>query len=241
MISEIAVFCGVRRGYDGRVIFQKMRLWMDPVRRSGPEAMAVDEWLLETAALPVLRVYEWQGDWGSVGYFGEIAAARSAFPGLSWVRRWTGGGTVDHRADWTYTVIAPAGELLVRARGAESYRLVHAAVAQALRGEGVSASLSTGAEETGVALCFQNPVSHDIVGLGGGKLAGAGQRRTRHGLLHQGSVAGACEPVASRMRAEYLAGLLAAEWENHGFYPPEDVISEMLATRYAVPGWLERR
>ena len=29
---------------------------MDPVERSGPAAMAVDEWLLDTAVKPVLRV-----------------------------------------------------------------------------------------------------------------------------------------------------------------------------------------
>ena len=42
-------------------VFAKLRLWMDPVRRCGPEAMAVDEWLLETAEIPVLRVYGWAG------------------------------------------------------------------------------------------------------------------------------------------------------------------------------------
>jgi lipoate-protein ligase A len=229
------------RRYDGRVIFQHMQLWIDPVPRSGPEAMAVDEWLLETADAPVLRVYQWLGDWGSVGYFGDLAAARSSFPGLSWVRRWTGGGTVDHRADWTYTVVAPAGEPLVKARGAESYRILHAAVAVALRCEGVDAALSTGADETGMALCFENPVSHDIVGPGGRKLAGAGQRRTRHGLLHQGSVAGACDAAASRKRAESLAGLLAADWEARECFPPEEAVAGKLRSRYAVPEWLERR
>ena len=65
-------------GYFGGVIFEEMLLWVDPVRRPGPEAMAVDEWLLETAELPVLRVYGWLGEWASVGSFGEIAGARAA-------------------------------------------------------------------------------------------------------------------------------------------------------------------
>src|SRR6478672_8158419 len=100
-------------------IFQKLLLWMDPVKRTGPEAMAVDEWLLETAFLPVLRVYEWDGDWASVGYFGKIAEARSTVPEVSWVRRWTGGGLVDHRSDWTYSLALPNSEKLATERGAE--------------------------------------------------------------------------------------------------------------------------
>ena len=82
--------------------------------------MAVDEWLLETATLPVLRVYRWAGEWASIGYFGEVTAARAAFPGVNLVRRWTGGGMVDHRADWTYTIVAPHSEPLAGCRGAES-------------------------------------------------------------------------------------------------------------------------
>jgi hypothetical protein len=71
------------------VVFERLHLWIDPLERPGPEAMAVDEWLLENATLPVLRVYRWRGEWGSVGYFGKLAEARHSFPGISWVRRWT--------------------------------------------------------------------------------------------------------------------------------------------------------
>ena len=221
--------------------FEWLRLWIDPVKRPGPEAMAVDEWLLETAERPVLRVYGWLGEWGSVGYFGSLADARASFPGVEWVRRWTGGGTVDHRADWTYTVVAPAGETLVGLKGAESYRILHAALAACLIEEGIDARLSTGAEETGAALCFENPVSHDLVGAGNRKLAGAGQRRTSRGLLHQGSVALTCDPAASKARAERLASCLAGDWAACDFQPPEDVIAEKVRARYAQPAWTERR
>ena len=207
---------------------------MDPVKRSGPEAMAVDEWLLETAEMPVMRIYGWLGEWGSVGYFGNLAAARTSFPGVAWVRRWTGGGTVDHRADWTYTVVAPMGETLANLRGAESYRLLHAALAEVLAGEGIAARLSSGAGETGMGACFENPVSHDIVDAAGQKLAGAGQRRTKRGLLHQGSVAVVCDP-------QCLASSLAANWQNHEFHPPEEVISAKVRQRYALAAWTARR
>ncbi len=226
----------------GRVrIFEKLRLWVDPVRRPGPEAMAVDEWLLETAEAPVLRVYGWAGAWASIGYFGEIDGARGAFPGVDLVRRWTGGGMVDHRADWTYTVAAPRDEPLANWRGAESYRRIHAALAETLVEEGISARLSAGEEETGAALCFENPVGHDLLGNDGRKLAGAGQRRSRRGLLHQGSVAANCaDMAASEKRAETLAARLAVVWERVMFQPdPADLAQRM--ARYASREWTGRR
>lgn len=203
--------------------------------------MAVDEWLLETMEIPALRVYRWLENWGSVGYFGALGEAMAAFPGVRWVRRWTGGGTVDHRADWTYTVVAPAGDPLAGLRGAESYRVLHAALAQTLRAEGIDARLSSGAEATGMALCFENPVSHDLVDAAGRKLAGAGQRRTRHGLLHQGSVAAGENAAHFPRRAESLAACLAQEWAAIETHPPADIIARKIAGRYGRKEWTERR
>jgi len=217
-----------------------LQLWLDPLPRPGPEAMAVDEWLLETATSPVLRIYGWLGNWGSIGYFGKVAEARTAFPEIDWVRRWTGGGTVDHRADWTYTVVAPAGSALAGLRGAESYRILHSALAEALAGEGIGARLSSGADQTGAALCFDNPVGYDLIDSTGRKLAGAGQRRTRRGLLHQGSVAAACDAEFSKIRAARLATALAQSWQAVDFQPPESRIGQMISIRYGCPAWTGR-
>ena len=222
-------------------VFGQLRLWVDPVARDGPEAMAVDEWLLESATLPVVRVYRWLGEWGSVGYFGLLDDARETVPGVRWVRRWTGGGTVDHRADWTYTVVAPTGESVAGLRGAESYRIIHGALAASLVAEGIDARLSGGAETTGAALCFANPVSHDLIDHMGRKLAGAGQRRTRHGLLHQGSVALAGKSLDCHRRAESLATCLAHHWESIEMFPPPNIIARKIADRYGRKTWTDRR
>ncbi len=221
-------------------IFQSILLWMDPVRRSGPESMAVDEWLLETAVAPVLRVYEWAGEWASVGYFGKIVDARELLPHVKWVRRWTGGGVVDHRADWTYTLVVPREQPLARLRGAESYRRIHAALAESLAAEGVDVQLSGGAEETGAALCFENPVGHDLIGSDARKMAGAGQRRSRQGLLHQGSVSVVCGE-ASQRRAEDFAGRIAMAWEVFSGVPDPLDLARRAAARYAREEWTARR
>jgi lipoate-protein ligase A len=221
-------------------VFEQLLVWMDPVRRSGPEAMAVDEWLLETMEGPLLRVYAWQDGWGSVGYFGKLANAQATFPELKWVRRWTGGGTVDHRADWTYTLVAPAGASIAGLRGAESYRIIHEALARTLLDEGIDARLSAGGDSTGKALCFENPVGHDLIDFAGRKLAGAGQRRTRRGWLHQGSVAVPCDEEISRMRSGRLADLLATQWQQVDLQPARDWITCKIRSRYDNPDWLKR-
>lgn len=197
--------------HGGGVILERLQVWMDPVLRTGPEAMAVDELLLETAKIPLLRVYGWQENWGSIGYFGKLADAEAAFPGLNWVRRWTGGGVVDHRQDWTYSLIIPQGERLADLRGVESYRFIHGCLAQALVAEGIEVRLSHGEQENGEAACFENPVHSDLIVGNGVKIAGAGQRRSKQGLMHQGSVAISCRTaLESRKRAKSFAGSLSS-------------------------------
>ena len=46
---------------SGAFEMAEMELWVDALARSGPECMAVDEWLYENARKPVLRVYRWRG------------------------------------------------------------------------------------------------------------------------------------------------------------------------------------
>lgn len=238
-IGHCAIIFGI---HDGAVIFQEMQLWVDEVARAGPETMAVDEWLLETIACPVLRVYSWKGDWGSLGYFGEIAKARESFPDLDLVRRWTGGGMVDHRCDWTYTLVVPKGEFLARLRGAESYRLIHEQLMQTIAQEKIAAKMSWGESMTGANVCFENPVTYDLVDSDGRKLAGAGQRRSRSGLLHQGSVAGVCiNPVESKQRSEAFASQLSRSWSEFCDRPDSKVLSMKIGGRYNRLEWLNRR
>lgn len=239
-MSAVFAICGFDHFAQSQpVLFEEMLLWIDPVRRSGPETMAVDEWLLETASCPVLRVYGWEGDWGSVGYFGKIAEARGLLPGLQWVRRWTGGGIVDHRKDWTYTLVCPAGLEFSRLRGAESYRLIHEKLSQTIALEQIESKLSSADSANGAALCFENPVGHDLVGLDRRKLAGAGQRRSKWGVLHQGSVA--ISPVGGIGRAENFATHLAGKWRDFGREPEPDDLQRRQESRYALEVWLDRR
>lgn len=214
-------------------MLQQLDLWIDPVPRDGPENMAVDQWLAETCDVPVLRSYRWTAGWGSFGYFvktGELPEWE-----VRWVRRWTGGGIVDHRADWTYTLFVPRGFGLAEARGAESYRVIHAALVSALRAAGVEARLSAEMPPAIGGECFLQPVEYDVLDAVGRKLAGAGQRRTARGLLHQGSVTGtACHAGA-------LAQALATEVSRRDHFPDLERISKAVAGRYGNSSWHDRR
>lgn len=214
-----------------------MELWFDPLARSGPEAMAADEWLLEHAENPVLRIYRWDGEWGSLGYFGKIEDARGCLSGVNLVRRWTGGGTVDHRSDWTYSLIVPRKFEVARMRGGESYRAIHEILTGVLRVEGGDPELAPAKGKSG-GMCFENPVEFDVMDAAGDKLAGAAQRRGKLGLLHQGSVATAGNP---RLRGELFAERLAESWWEAEIHVDEGRVTEIAALRYARKEWLERR
>ncbi len=226
----------------GMALVENLQLWVDPVRRHGPESMAVDEWLLETVSSPVLRVYGWEGEWASIGYFGKISEARLAFPSASLVRRWTGGGMVDHREDWTYSLVLPADEMLARVRGAESYRVIHEKLMQTLEKEGGRCRMSEGDSATGSASCFENPVGFDLIDQAGRKLAGAGQRRSRRGLLHQGSVSlRECPGGGVVGRSEFFADLLARRCSDFSVRIDTEEVCRKAIERYSSASWMNRR
>lgn len=210
-----------------------LRLWIDPLARDGPENMAVDEWLAETADVPVLRSYRWTPGWGSFGYF--VKTRELPDKGLRWVRRWTGGGIVDHREDWTYTIFVPRGCALAEARGAESYRMIHSAVVSVLRGAGISACMAGPAEPAAGGECFIQPVEHDVLDPAGKKIAGAGQRRSARGLLHQGSV------MTKVPQERGLAGALATEVEECELFTDPEWVAAKVAARYGAENWTLRR
>lgn len=167
-------------------VFEKLGLWVDPVPRDGPAQMACDEVLLACTEQPVLRVFRWDGPWVSIGYFVSWREAAGMGPGWPVCRRWTGGGVVVHAGDFTFALTAPRAEAWARLRPDESYRVLHVAVATALRGTGCEPTLFDG-EMKGAAACFAGPVRYDVVD-GARKVAGGAQRRTKRGLLHQGSI-----------------------------------------------------
>jgi lipoate-protein ligase A len=145
--------------------------------------MAVDEALLREVREPVLRIYEWNVPAISLGYFQPAALAE----GRPFIRRYTGGGLVDHARDITYTIVLPRAHPWMELSAPESYRHVHHGVQAALAACGIESDITPAAHAVESDACFAKPVRFDIVAAER-KLSGAAQRRTREGLLHQGSI-----------------------------------------------------
>ncbi len=216
-------------------------LWLDEEARTGAEHMAVDEWLLSRSAAPVLRIYQWPEGFGSIGYFCNLTVARCLYPDIRFVRRRTGGGIVDHRNDWTYSLVVPRGEPLATARGGESYETIHLALSRTLAAEGVETLAHAGGANACVADCFLNPVPADLLNSYGRKIAGAAQWRSSGRLLHQGSVAMPCDAGKSVARSRRLLSELAPVWHAETLAPSAAVIADIAARRYDSPEWANRR
>jgi lipoate-protein ligase A len=167
--------------------------------------MAVDEALLREVREPVLRIYGWAVPAVSLGYFQSAALAPKDRP---FVRRYTGGGLVDHAQDVTYTVVLPRAHAWMELSAPESYSRIHLGVQAALGACGIASELAATASTLESEACFQKPVRFDIV-AGPAKLSGAAQRRTREGLLHQGSILLPDPARNADLRARFAAAFAA--------------------------------
>ena len=213
-----------------------MILHLDSQSHDGAWNMAVDQAWLELSDRPVLRVYPWDQATVTIGYAQNLAKLGGTLPAWPVVRRWTGGGVVLHDQDATYSVIVPASDGWAETRPLESYRLIHAALAQAL-GDGCRLAGPEDLIEN--PFCFVAPALHDVV-RGKVKIAGAGQRRGKLGLLHQGSVQQVAIPPgfwsewATRLGREVtLVDELPCEVTQRA--------QELVAKRYSLSAWLNER
>ena len=206
---------------------------LDPEPHDAALNMAIDEVLLRAASAPTLRIYRWARPAVSFGYFGKWADAARAWPDRDIVRRWTGGGIVPHGGDVTYSVIVPRAHPFFGVSPRESYRAIHECVAGALW----NASLAANASPQISAACFENPVLHDVL-VADRKVAGAAQRRSKCGLLHQGSIQFVEEPalIASTFANNFSSGVL-----QRSLAP--DILAEaadLLREKYATAAWTRR-
>lgn len=227
---------------------------------SAAENMALDFLLLQRYphAAAHFRHYGWRRPAFTFGYSQKIAFIRTQVPaadGFDLCRRPTGGGLVDHREDWTYALVIPRGHPLEEIPAGQSYRTVHEALAAALRCQSVAAQAKQSCESPvdgancGTAgLCFQRAELHDVIHTASGaKIAGAAQKRNKHGLLFQGSV---WRPAAGtavdweQFREDFITALSAVLGCTATAVPwPELAEHEVegLTEQYASPEWNESR
>jgi lipoate-protein ligase A len=226
-------------------IFAALNVYHDIAPRSAAMNMAIDQALLESAAAPSIRFYRWESPALSFGYFGRFADIADKASERDLVRRWTGGGIVFHGEDLTYSVVIPAGDPVFGKSSMSIYENVHRALGKALLEAGQRATVAE-VDDPGSrmnaagynGLCFANPVRADVT-IDGRKVAGAAQRRTRAGLLQQGSVQyvdlanGLAERFAQALSANCGERKIADEVLKRG--------QELAEQKYETDAWLRRR
>jgi len=240
-------------------MFAKLEICKDATPRSAAVNMAIDEVLLETAKVPSIRFYQWKRPALSFGYFGQFTDVADYATERDLVRRWTGGGSVFHGEDLTYSIVIPVGDPTFAQSSISIYEKIHRALRNVLVTNGERAELApvAGVVDAGVAKlakgtgvsepssntdrgysCFANPVRADVM-LNGRKIAGAAQRRTHRGLLQQGSIQGVeLENGLAEQFAEELSN-------NRELRSLSEIVHyrarEIAARKYATDAWLRKR
>ncbi|MEO0454682.1 MAG: hypothetical protein AAFY98_11180 [Verrucomicrobiota bacterium] len=203
--------------------------------------MAVDEALLTLATGPVVRFYDWESPDVTIGYFQLTSVVPE---NRSFIRRYTGGGLVDHAQDITYTVVLPREHPIAQSGTAASYNTIHQAVATALQSHGYAIEVAQNCPDSDDPACFQKPVKYDLL-LEGKKCAGAAQRRNKIGCLHQGSIVlpqpfpkedikgSLCQEFSAMLRLQPNPSRVTKE-ESH-------LAKELNRTRYSTKDWNHAR
>jgi len=227
-------------------VFGTLQVCHDICPHAAAMNMAIDEALLESATIPLIRFYRWHSPALSFGYFGRFSDVAIYAAERDLVRRWTGGGIVLHGDDLTYSIMIPASDLAFSESSIWIYEKIHRALADALNGVGERAVLAGSARcadrtpQRGVATgnCFTNPVRADVM-MDGRKIAGAAQRRTRGGLLQQGSIQGFL--MKTDLAQKFSQALSAS---CHEFEMNEEIFQragQLAHQKYGTDSWLRRR
>lgn len=135
---------------------------------------------------PLLTFYEWGAPSLTYGYFvnPDDYLVKNSF---QMGRRPTGGGILFHSIDCAFSLVIPASHEKLSLNTLENYRLVNGLVSEALASLGVKVEVLEEGKSP-MRFCMAKPTVYDLV-IGDKKVVGAAQRRSKEGLLHQGSIA----------------------------------------------------
>ena len=231
-------------------LFGRIEVYNDFTPRSAAMNMAIDEALLETARTVSIRFYRWKLPALSFGYFGKFADVAEYATERDLVRRWTGGGIVLHGDDLTYSIIIPATEPAFGESPKSIYEKIHCALADALAANSGCVELAAMGRDAALRrprtaqravptnVCFANPVSADVM-VNGRKVAGAAQRRTRAGLLHQGSIQNV--DLANGLAERFAQALSTKCTERKIDNDALKRACELAEQKYGTDGWLRKR
>jgi len=164
---------------------------------SAAENMARDEYLFRLChrkKCGFFRLYSWERPTFSFGVSQKISRAINIDfirkRDCAYVRRITGGKTVLHHREITYSVVSSEAIFFEKNDLYKSYMLISNVIIRAFKMIGLEAGLSKG-KTTGLAKsnrpCFSFPTPNEIE-IEGKKIVGSAQKRDKHALLQHGSI-----------------------------------------------------
>lgn len=175
----------------------RWRLIVDAQPRTGAWNMAIDEAIVEAVAggqaPPTLRFYQWEPACLSLGKrqpLDGVDLEQCWRDGVDVVRRPTGGWSILHTDELTYSVAALDSDPRTAGPILDAYRRLSAGLVEGLRRLGAPAQMNP-VNPYGVhnasAACFEVPSAYEIV-VGERKLIGSAQTRPRGRVLQHGSL-----------------------------------------------------
>lgn len=157
--------------------------------------MQKDHDLLESLQEPILHFYEWKNPSITCGYFIKpekyFSLEALQKEGIDLAKRPTGGGCVFHLWDLAFSLLIPHDHKLCYSKPLLNYAWVNEMVLNACM-ELFFKEMALQKEDHQnndllKDFCMAHPTHYDVV-YGQKKIAGAAQRKTKKGFLHQGTV-----------------------------------------------------
>lgn len=145
--------------------------------------------------LPTFRLYHWSQPEVTIGRFYSWELASTQYPNLPITRRPTGGGSVIHGKDLTFSITAPISKANQSPGGKQIYYEIHNCILDTLVSffpslpsfELAKFPKKTLSPNPLASACFVAPVESDVL-WNGRKIAGGALLRTKNGWLYQGSL-----------------------------------------------------
>ncbi len=172
---------------------------IDSKKASAEKNMLVDrDFLNNLENSPILHLYDWDKDSATYGYFTDpmkyIDLDRAKKRGLDLARRPTGGGITFHIWDLAFSFLMPSSNPNFSNDPLVNYKFVNQVVLDAVSEYlSISGKMNLTVEDFKTSsencsyFCMARPTKYDVI-MNNKKIAGAAQRKTKKGYLHQGSI-----------------------------------------------------
>jgi lipoate-protein ligase A len=215
----------------------KMLRWICDDKKDAITNMSLDEAIFNNYNnTPVLRTYLWDGRYTTIGYFQKAKEIKQT----NFVRRFTGGLTVNHKNDISYCFIVSSICWDVY-NEVKTYKNIHLAIKNALKPLNINPQILTCKGENVNNMCVNSFCENDLF-LNNKKIVGSCLRRRLNKVIIQGSVHLKLNDVDrstfTKHFAKNLAEHLNTKAQKDCFYNKEIEIANILAKeKYSTKNW----